>query len=109
LHRNHEHRWVALVAVARVVGLVLGGLDVDALRRARRAAAKARHAARRAVGALRETVDAAEALRVFDLLFRVFNRVDVLLGLRPESVLEEAAHRKPEAFGDLGEIHVRAS
>src|SRR5262245_57684405 len=46
---DDEARREALVAAPFVARRVLAGLDVDALRRARRRAAEARHAARRAV------------------------------------------------------------
>src|SRR5690606_23947000 len=112
---DHELLGITFCSAAWVAFWVLGGLDVDALRRASGRTTQARHAARRAVAPLSQTVNPAKALRVRPFLFGVRDAVDALFDrlehwivALPEHhllrVLEEVAHGNPDAPGDLGNV-----
>ncbi len=101
---DDECFWIALVAVARVINIVLSRFDINALRRARCAAAEASYAARRSVIAMREPMHAAETLRIDALLLRIAHRGYLLLALGTKRVLEEPLHCHAKALSDLWHV-----
>src|SRR5690554_5073548 len=104
---DDENLRIALVTVARIVRLVFGRLDMNALRGADGAAAEASHASGRTILTLSQAVHAAKTLRIFAPLLGIQNRGGLGLVFGSEGVFDEALKRHREAGCHRGHIDLR--